>query len=103
MLIEIDKELYNKMVKIIKQRNTTLYNQIKDIEPLDNLNQDDTLTKARTIKTNNIKKRIKDTLISLLDAKETPTKYKVHKITNIAYITLTKYYDEVLKEVQNEH
>lgn len=102
MLIEIDKELYNKMVKIVKLRNTTLYNQIKDIKPLNKLNTDDTLTKARTIKTDRVKDTIKSTLRELIQAKTTPSKYKVHKSTKIAYITLNKYYDVILDEVLNE-
>ena len=102
MLIEIDKELYNKMVKIVQQRNTTLYNQIKDIKPLDKLNTNDTLTTARTIKTDRIKESIKTTLTELIQSNTTTSKYKVHKSTKIAYITLNKYYDDILEEVLNE-
>ena len=102
MLIEIEEEIYNKIVKIIKQRNTTLYNQIKDIKAVDSLNTIDTLTTARTIKTDRIKKSIKLTLRELIQSNIKPSKYKVHKSTNIAYITLNKYYDEILDEVLNE-
>jgi len=102
MLIEIDEELYKEMLIIIEKRSKTIYNKIKDIKPIDNFNTVDTLTTARTIKTNRIKERIENTLISLLDAKETPTKYKVHKSTNIAYITLNKYYDEILKKIKGK-
>ena len=99
MIIEIDEDIYKQVLKIIKLRNTTLYNKIKDIKPIANLNIIDTLTTARTIKTNRIKESIKSTLRELIQANIKPSKYKVHKSTNIAYITLNKYYDEILKEV----
>jgi hypothetical protein len=102
LIIEIDENDFNQVLKIIKLRNTTLYNKIKDIKALDNLNTIDTLTTARTIKTDRIKESIKSTLRELIQSNINPTKYKVHKSTNIAYITLNKYYDEILDEVLNE-
>lgn len=101
MLIEIDKDLYNKMVQIVKLRNSTLYNQVKDIKALDNI-PTSTIDKARTVKTDRIKINIKSTLRELVGSNINPTKYKVHKITKIAYITLNKYYDDILDEVLNE-
>ncbi len=62
----------------------------------------DELATARTIKTDRVKESIKSTLKELIQSNIKPTKYKVHKSTNIAYITLAKYYDEILDEVQNE-
>jgi hypothetical protein len=103
MLIEINDNDFNQMLKIVKQRNTTLYNKLKDLTPLDNLNQVNTLTIARTVKTERTKESIKKALIDLIGSNITPTKYKVHKSTNIAYTTLKKYYDEILQEVQDEH
>ena len=81
------------MLKIVKLRNTTLYNQIKNIKVVD------TLTTARTIKTERIKESIKSTLRELIQSNIKPTKYKVHKSTNIAYTTLAKYYDDILDEL----
>lgn len=100
MFIEIDENDFNQVLKIVKLRNTTLYNQIKDIKALDNLNRVDTLATARTIKTDRIKESIKTTLRELIQSNIKPTKYKVHKSTNIAYTTLKKYYDDILDEVQ---
>ncbi|MBL1243504.1 MAG: hypothetical protein COA39_003750 [Sulfurimonas sp.] len=102
MLIEIDENDFNQVLKIVKLRNITLYNQIKDIKPIMNLNTIDTLATARTIKTDRIKESIKSTLRELIQSNTKPTKYKVHKSTNIAYITLNKYYDVILDEVQDE-
>ena len=102
MFIEIDEDNFSQVLKIVKLRNTTLYNQIKDIKPIDNLNTTDTLATARTIKTNRIKESIKATLRELVQSNTNPSKYKVHKRTNIAYVTLNKYYDEILDEVLNE-
>ena len=93
MIIEIKENDFNQVLKIVKLRNTTLYNQIKDIKALD------TLTEARTIKTERIKESIKSTLRELIQSNIKPTKYKVHKSTNIAYITLAKYYDDILDEL----
>jgi len=102
LLIEIEENDFNQVLKIVKLRNTTLYNQIKDIKPIMNLNTIDTLSTARTIKTDRIKKSIKSILRELIQSNINPSKYKVHKSTNIAYITLNKYYNEILDEVLNE-
>ena len=99
MTIEIEENDFNQILKIVKLRNITLYNQIKDIKALDNLNTFDTLVTARTIKTERIKESIKSTLRELIQSNIKPTKYKVHKSTNIAYTTLSKYYDDILDEL----
>jgi len=102
MIIDIEDELYYKMLEIVKGRSKTLYNQVKDIKPLADIKIVDTLTTAREIKSNRIKENIKETLIELLQSDIKPNKYNIHKRTNIAYITLNKYYDEILEEVLNE-
>jgi len=102
LLIEIEDELYNKMLKIVKGRNEAIYNKIKDIKEVTNLNPIDTLSDARAIKTLRVKHNIESTLKQLIDEDIKPTKYQVHKRTNMAYVTLSKYYDEVLKEVTSE-
>jgi len=99
LIIEIEENDFNQVLKIVKLRNTTLYNQIKDIKLITNLNTNDTLVTARTIKTDKIKESIKSTLRELIQSNIKPTKYKVHKRTNIAYITLAKYYDDILDEL----
>ena len=98
MIIEIEDKLYDEVLTIIKLRNKTLYDKIKNIPPL----QINTLTRARAIKTDKVKQSIKKTLKELLNESIEPTKYQLHKRTNIAYVTLNKYYDDILKEVQNE-
>jgi len=102
MIVEIEDELFSKVLKIVKQRNITIYNQIKDIQPITSLNKNDTLATARTVKTERIKESIRATLRELMQSNINPSKYKVHKHTKIAYVTLGKYYDEILNEVQNE-
>ena len=99
MIIDIEDELFYKMLNIVKGRNLALYNQIKDIQPLHDIKQMDTLSTAREIKTNRIKETIKQSLTKLLRADIQPSKYKVHKQTNIAYITLNKYYNEILEKL----
>ncbi len=58
-----------------------------------------TLQQAREIKTQRIKQSIKETIKSLIDENINPTKYQINKRTGIAFITINKYYDEILKEI----
>ena len=97
MFIEIDESTFKKVKKIIKLRNTTLYNEIKDIKSIPTLNT--TLEQARIAKTDRVKNQIEKVLLELINANITPSKYKIHKHTNIAYVTLNKYYDEILAKV----
>lgn len=99
MLIQIDDDLFQRVLAIVKGRNLALYEQLMQLQPLQDLN---TLSKARTIKTDRIKKSIKDTIEALQSKNITPTKYQVYKITNIAYVTLNKYFDTLLDEVLND-
>jgi len=101
MIIDIEDKLYYKMLEIVKGRNLTLYNQVKEIKPLADIKIVDTLTVAREIKSNRIKENIKETLIELLQSDIKPNKYNIHKRTNIAYVTINKYYNEILDEVLN--
>ena len=95
MLIQIDEEIYSQVLQVLKLKDATLYNQFQDLKIVD------AVAKARTIKTERIKERIKSALIELLQTKEHPTRYKVHKQTSITYSTLNKYYDEIFDEVKS--
>lgn len=100
MIIDIQDELFEKILSIVKGSNSKLYDELQQIQPF-NLNSLDILAKARTIKTERVKERIKSALIELLQTKEHPTRYKVHKQTSITYSTLKKYYDEIFDEVKS--
>ncbi|WP_419677623.1 hypothetical protein ACN2EN_08195 [Aliarcobacter lanthieri] len=102
MIIEIRDDLFYKLVDLMKNRNTTIYNELKDIKPLDTVATDNTLQQARELKTQRVKQSIKETIKELLSKDISPTKYKVNKATGIAFITLNKYYDDILEEVQSE-
>ena len=102
MIIDINDELFSKVVQIVKGRNLAVYEELQQLPPL-NINTLDTLAEARTIKTNRIKEKIRSTLTKLMQSDIKVSKYQVHKSTNIAYTTLNKYYDEILDEVQSEH
>ncbi|MDD2509063.1 MAG: hypothetical protein PHS78_08505 [Aliarcobacter skirrowii] len=102
MIIEIRDDLFYKLVDLMKNRNTTIYNELKDIKPLDRVATDNTLTKAREIKTQKVKQSIKENIKELLNQDISPTRYKVNKATGIAFKTLNKYYDDILEEVKNE-
>lgn len=102
MIISINEDLFQKVKQIVKGRNQSIYEQLELIKPLDTVATDTTLQQAREIKTQRIKQSIKETIKSLNDENISPTKYKVNKVTGISFITINKYYDDILKEVSNE-
>ena len=102
MIIEIRDDLFYKLVELMKHRNLSIYNELKEIKPLDTVGTDNTLQKARELKSQRVKQTIKETIKELLNNSTEPNKYKVHKRTKIAFITLNKYYDDILEEVKNE-
>ena len=102
MIIDIKDELFEKVKQIVKGRNFTLFNEMEQIKPLDTAATDTTLIKAREIKTQRIKQSIKETIKTLHSQDIQPTKYKINKLTGIAFITINKYYQSILDEVLNE-
>ena len=102
MIIEIRDDLFDKVVEIVKHRNLSIYNELKEIKPLE-VATDTTLQQARELKTKRVKQSIKETIKELLSKDISPTKYKVNKATGIAFITLNKYYDDILEEVKNDY
>ena len=103
MIIQIRDDLFDKVVELVKHRNLSIYNELKEIKPLDTVATDTTLQQARELKSQRVKQTIKETIKELLSQDIQPTKYKVHKATGIAFITLRKYYDDILEEVKNEN
>ena len=94
MIIDISDELFYKVVSIVKSRNLTIYEQLQKIKPYD------VLATARATKTSKIKNSIKTALQYTIQSNIKPTKYQVHKRTKIAYVTINKYYEDILKEVK---
>ena len=104
MIIEIRDDLFDKLVELMKHRNLSIYNELKEIQPLDDtVATDTTLQQARDIKTQKVKQSIEQSIKELLSKDIQPTKYKVNKSTGIAFITLNKYYDDILEEVKNDY
>ena len=103
MIIQIRDDLFYKLVELMKHRNLSIYNELKEIKPLDTVATDRTLQQARELKTQRVKQSIKETIKELLSKDISPNKYKVNKATGIAFITLNKYYDDILEEVKNEN
>ena len=104
MIIQIRDDLFDKVVEIMKHRNLSIYNELKEIKPLDDtVATDTTLQQARELKTKRVKQSIKQSIKELLSKDIQPTKYKINKRTKIAFITLNKYYDDILEEVKNEN
>jgi hypothetical protein len=68
MIIEINDDLFYKLVELMKNRNTTIYNELKDIKPLDTV-ATDTLAKARELKTQKVKQLISRTIKELLSSR----------------------------------
>ena len=101
MIIDINEELFHKVKQIVKSRNLSTYEQLEEITPLDTVTTDNTLAKAREVKTQRIKQSIKETIKSLTNEDISPTKYKVNKRTGISFVTINKYYQSILDEVTN--
>ena len=102
MIIEIRDDLFDKVVEIVKHRNLSIYNELKEIKPLE-VATDTTLQQARELKTKRVKQLISKTIKELLSKDISPNKYKVNKATGIAFVTLNKYYDDILEEVKNDY
>lgn len=101
MIIEIRDDLFYKLVDLMENRSKSIYNELKEIKPLDDtVATNNTLATAREIKTQRVKQSIKETIKELLSKDISPTKYKVNKATGIAFITLNKYYDDILEEIK---
>ena len=104
MIIEIRDDLFYKLVDLMENRSKSIYNELKEIKPLDNTAATDTtLQQARELKTKRVKQSIEQSIKELLSKDISPNKYKVNKATGIAFITLNKYYDDILEEVKNEN
>ena len=103
MIISIDYELFQKVKQIVKGRNLSIYEQLENIKPLDTVATNNTLQQARELKTQKVKQLISKTIKELLSKDISPTKYKVNKATGIAFVTLNKYYDDILEEVKNDY
>ena len=101
MIIDINEELFHKVKQIVKSRNLSIYEQLEEIKPLDTVTTDNTLAKAREVKTQRIKQSIKETIKSLTNEDISPTKYKINKRTGISFVTINKYYQSILDEVTN--
>ena len=99
MIIQIRDDLFYKLVELMKHRNLSIYNELKEIQPL-RVATDTTLQQARELKTKRVKQLISRTIKELLSQDIQPTKYKVHKATGIAFITLKKYYNGILEEIK---
>ena len=102
MIIEIRDDLFYKLVDLMENRSKSIYNELKEIKPLDTV-ATDTLAKARELKTQRVKQSIEQSIKELLSKDITPNKYKINKRTKIAFITLNKYYDDILEEVKNDY
>ena len=103
MIIQIRDDLFDKVVEIMKHRNLSIYNELKEIKPLNRVATDTTLQQARELKTQRVKQSIEQSIKELLSKDISPNKYKVNKATGIAFITLNKYYDDILEEVKNDY
>ena len=91
----INDELYKEILKILEKRNKTIYKKL--LECVD-IKKDNSLEKARATKSNNKIEEIKKAMIEIgIEKKREPTKYEIHKKTNIAYVTINKYYDYLIQ------
>ncbi len=94
MIIEINDDLYERILTIVKSKNITVYEELKSIPPYKNKS----IKHARDTRSENIKVNINQAIKDLINKNINPTKYQVKKLTNISYVTLNKYYDMILIE-----
>ena len=93
---EIDDKLYLEVLNILEKRNKTIY---KRFLLLSEVQENSTLLRARETKTKNKIEEIKKAIKEISEEKnKKPTKYDIHKKTNIAYQTINKYYDNLIRE-----
>jgi hypothetical protein len=95
MLINIKEELFYKLTEFIKNKDMAMYKQLKKIKPII---PNSGLIKAREIKTKRAKQLIKKTIQDIIKSNTKPTKYKIHQKSKVSYLTLAKYYDDILNE-----
>ena len=100
MIIEINEELFNKVKQLMKNRSKSIYDELETIKPIEIITADTTLQTARAVKTQRIKQSIKETIKSLISEDIKLSKYQIHKRTGIAYVTINKYYDDILADVK---
>ena len=100
MIIEIRDDLFYKLVDLMENRSKSIYNELKEIKPLDTVATDNTLQQARELKTQKVKQTIEQSIKELLSKDISPTKYRINKSTGIAFVTLNKYYDDILEEIK---
>jgi capsule polysaccharide modification protein KpsS len=96
MIFELESELFNRVLKVAESCHPKLHKELLTLQPKKKAYS---LEDARAIKSTHKRKAIKDTIEALQAQNITPTKYQVHKRTNIAYVTLNRYYDTILDEV----
>jgi len=92
MIIEIEDTLFFKVVNIVKDRDSSIYDQLQQIKPFD------ILANARAVKTDKVKTTIRTAIRELVSDNINPTKYQVHKRTKTPYATLKKYFDDIKVE-----
>jgi len=92
---QIDDKLYLEVLNILEKRNKTIY---KKFLLLNEVKKDSTLARARETKSKNKIEEIKKAIKEIAEEKhKKPTKYDIHKKTNIAYQTINKYYSDLIK------
>ncbi|BFU77124.1 hypothetical protein ALC152_03390 [Arcobacter sp. 15-2] len=97
MIIDIEDNLFYKIKELMKNRSKSIYEELENITIL-KIIPNDTLQTARTVKTQRVKQSIKETIKSLYSEDMKVSKYQIHKRTGVAYVTLNKYYDDILEE-----
>jgi hypothetical protein len=93
---QIEDDLYRDILSLLEKRNKALYQKMLELKDVDmNIN----LSIARATKTNNKKNEMKKAIIEIAKIKHRkPTKYELHTKTKIAYVTINKYFDEIIDE-----
>ena len=98
----ITSELLERIKRVCEvSKNKKLLSELEALTPFENnAIEVNYLQLARDTKTDKIKNRIRAAINELQSDNRPLTKYQVHTKTKIAYVTIKKYFDDILKEAQ---
>ncbi len=100
---KLTEEFYEELLALTVKRNKGIHTKLLNLEDMEEKEEYiDTLALARETKTQHKKDQIREAILKIFqETSKQPTKYQVHKVTGIAYVTLGKYYDEIIGEIYN--
>ena len=101
MILDINDKLLIKIKSLLEKRSKNLLKELNKIKPIKNISDNNqNIENARNQKTSQKKDKIKNSILELKKDKINISKYQIHKKTGIAYVTINKYYDEIINNIK---